>query len=111
MASGQYTKALELAVASGVLWTSGTIRVLLVDSSYAYDPDHATVADVIADETAPQLTPTLATRLDAIERACGEIPLGSRAILARLLVTWRAEDYGAGRDQRALSQTMPAVKP
>ena len=50
MASGQYTKSLELAVASGVLWTSGTIRVLLVDSSYAYDPDHATVADVIADE-------------------------------------------------------------
>ena len=50
MASGQYTKALELAVAGGVLWTSGTIRVLLVDSSYAYDPDHATVADVIADE-------------------------------------------------------------
>jgi hypothetical protein len=26
MASGQYTKALELAVASGVLWTSGTVR-------------------------------------------------------------------------------------
>lgn len=50
MASGQYTKALELAAAGGVLWTSGTIRVLLVDSSYAYDPDHATVADVIADE-------------------------------------------------------------
>jgi hypothetical protein len=52
MASGQYTKALELAVASGVLWTSGTIRVLLVDSSYAYDPDHATVADVIATSSA-----------------------------------------------------------
>ena len=64
-----------------------------------------------ADETAPQLTPTLATRLDAIERACGEIPLGSRAILARLLTRYRAEDYGAGREQRALSQTMGAVKP
>lgn len=64
-----------------------------------------------ADETQPQLTPTLAKRLDEIERACSEIPLGARAILARLLVRWRAEDYGAGREQRQLSQTMPAVKP
>ena len=63
------------------------------------------------DDTRPVLTPTLARRVDEIERAVGEIPLGTRAILARLLVTWRAEDYGAGRDQRALSQTMPAVKP
>jgi hypothetical protein len=64
-----------------------------------------------ADDTQPQLTPTLARRLDEIERACGEIPLGARAILAKHLVRWRAEDYGAGRDGRALSQTMPAVKP
>jgi hypothetical protein len=64
-----------------------------------------------ADDTQPQLTPTLARRLDEIERACGEIPLGARAKLAKLLVGWRGEDYGAGREQRALSQTMPAVKP
>ena len=63
------------------------------------------------DDTRPVLTPTLARRLDEIERAVGEIPLGSRAILARLLTRYRAEDYGAGREQRALSQTMGAVKP
>jgi len=64
-----------------------------------------------ADDTQPQLTPTLARRLDEIERACGEIPLGARAKLAKLLVGWRAEDYGAGRNGQALSQTMQAVKP
>jgi hypothetical protein len=63
------------------------------------------------DDTRPVLTPTLAHRVDEIERAVGEIPLGSRAILARLLTRYRAEDYGAGREQRALSQTMGAVKP
>lgn len=63
------------------------------------------------DDTRPVLTPTLARRVDEIERAVGEIPLGSRAILARLLTRYRAEDYGAGREQRALSQTMGAVKP
>lgn len=47
----------------------------------------------------------------ALTSYAGQIPLGSRAILARLLVTWRAEDYGAGREQRALSQTMGVVKP
>ena len=64
-----------------------------------------------ADETQPQLTPTLAKRLDEIEHTYCETPLDARAILARLLVRWRAEDYGAGREQRQLSQTMQAVRP
>ena len=63
------------------------------------------------DDTRPVLTPTLARRVDEIERVVGKIPLGSRAILARLLTRYRAEDYGAGREQRAQSQTMSAVKP
>lgn len=43
MASGQYTKALELATAGGVLWTSGTIRVLLVDDRRAAVARRSTV--------------------------------------------------------------------
>jgi len=44
------------------------------------------------DDTRSVLTPTLARRVDEIERAVGEIPLGSRAILARLLTRYREEN-------------------
>lgn len=59
----------------------------------------------------PPESDTLAARLDAIERAVGGLPPGVRAILARLLVRWRADDYGAGREGRAQSQSMAAIKP
>lgn len=63
------------------------------------------------DDTRPVLTPTLQRRIDAIERIVGTLPLGARALLAREVTQWRAEDYSAGREGRALSQTMAAVKP
>lgn len=52
MASGTYNSLGALAAGAGVAWTSATQRILLVKSSYTYDPDHATVADVAADELA-----------------------------------------------------------
>lgn len=64
-----------------------------------------------ADDTRPVLTPTLERRVAELEAAVGEIPLGTRAALARLLNRWRAEDYDAGRRGAAQSQQMPAVKP
>lgn len=64
------------------------------------------------DDTRPVLTPTLARRVDEIEKSIAYPMLDcERRKLARLLTRYRAEDYGAGREQRALSQTMPAVKP
>jgi hypothetical protein len=62
------------------------------------------------DDTRPVLTPTLERRVGAIESELGELPIGARARLARLLVQWRAEDYDAGRRGAAQSQSMPAVK-
>lgn len=50
MASGTYNSLGALAAGAGVGWTTATIRVLLVSSSYTYDADHATVADVSASE-------------------------------------------------------------
>ena len=46
MASGTYNSLGALAAGAGVGWESATQRILLVKSSYTYDPDHATVADV-----------------------------------------------------------------
>ena len=63
------------------------------------------------DDTRPVLTPTLERRVAAIESELGELPIGARARLARLLVQWRAEDYDAGRRGAAQSQQMPAIKP
>lgn len=50
MASGTYAGAATLAAGAGIGWTTATIRVLLVSSSYTFDADHATVADVSASE-------------------------------------------------------------
>lgn len=57
------------------------------------------------------LSPTLEQRFAELEAVLGELPIGSRAPLARLLVEWRAADYAAGREGRTQSQQMPAVKP
>lgn len=50
MPSGTYNSLGSLAAAGGVGWASATIRVLLVSTSYTYDPDHSTVADVSGSE-------------------------------------------------------------
>ena len=52
MASGTYKGLAQLAAGAGIGWTSATQRVLLVSTGYAYDADHATVADVSASEIA-----------------------------------------------------------
>lgn len=50
MASGTYSGLATLAAGAGIGWTTATIRVMLVSSSYSFNPDHATVADVSASE-------------------------------------------------------------
>lgn len=50
MPSGTFNSLGSLAAAGGVGWTSATIRVLLTSTSYTYDPDHSTVADVSGSE-------------------------------------------------------------
>lgn len=64
-----------------------------------------------ADDTQPQLTPTLARRVAELVAIVGELEPGALPRIARLLVEWRAADYGAGRDGKSLSQTMAAVRP
>lgn len=72
-----------------------------------------------ADDTAPQLSATLALRLRALDvllRKLGllrheAIELWRVTEVVRLLTSWRAEDYGDGRTGRALSTQMPAIKP
>lgn len=72
-----------------------------------------------ADDTAPQLSATLALRLrelDVALRTRGLLaadapPLWEERDIVRTLTKWRASDYGDGREGRALSVQMPAVRP
>ena len=45
-----YNRGKFIIADSSLNWTADTIRVLLVDSGYAYDPDDNFVSDVSADE-------------------------------------------------------------
>lgn len=45
-----YNRGKFIIADSSLSWTADTIRALLVDSGYTYDPDHNFVSDVAADE-------------------------------------------------------------
>ena len=62
------------------------------------------------EDTRPVLTPTVERRIREIEQIVGEFKLGAKALLARAIVRWRADDYAAGKDGNQLSQTLPAVR-
>lgn len=71
-----------------------------------------------ADDTAPNLSPGLAERLrklDLLLRQLGyanedSVPLWELRPVIAALVSARAEDYAAGRDGKALSQQLNAIK-
>jgi hypothetical protein len=91
MASGTYNSLGSLAAAGGVGWTTATIRVLLVSSSYSYDADHATVADVSGSEigVSGYARATLASPTETVEAA------NNRVVLDAADVTFSALGAGA----------------
>lgn len=50
--AGVYNRGKFIIADSSLSWTGDTIRALLVDSGYVYDPDDNFVSDVSADEVA-----------------------------------------------------------
>lgn len=50
--AGVFNRGKFIIADSSLSWTGDTIRALLVDSSYVFDPDDNFVADVSADEVA-----------------------------------------------------------
>lgn len=60
MASGWFTKGLELWTGSAAHFLTGTYRVMLMKSAYTYDPDHDFVDDVSASEMTAAARKTLA---------------------------------------------------
>ena len=50
--AGVYNRGKFIISDSSLNWASDTIRTLLVDATYVYDPDDNFVADVSADEVA-----------------------------------------------------------
>jgi hypothetical protein len=51
MASGVYNEgANQIRQGGSVDWDTDTIKIMLVDDGYAFDPDHDTVSDFTADE-------------------------------------------------------------
>lgn len=52
MASRMYNKGMYEIIAQFTDWDTGDIRVLLVDDSYTFNPDHNFVSDVVGDEIA-----------------------------------------------------------
>jgi len=72
-----------------------------------------------ADDTAPHLSPGLALRLRMLDMLLRQLgyanedskPLWELKPVIAAIVAARAEDYGAGREGRSLSQQMTVVKP
>ena len=50
MASSWYNKGVYLVLSGGINLSSNTLKVVLVTSSYTFDPDHNFVSDVNANE-------------------------------------------------------------
>lgn len=49
--AGVYNRGKFIIASGALVWTSDTIRALLVDSTYVYDPDHNFVADITGELT------------------------------------------------------------
>lgn len=45
-----YNRGMHEINTGAMIWTSSDVRALLVDSSYSFNADHNTVADVVANE-------------------------------------------------------------
>jgi len=65
MASKVYPKAIELLNAGTLLWTSDTIRVMLVNASATYNRTHAFVSSVVANELTGAARQTLSGKTSA----------------------------------------------
>lgn len=72
-----------------------------------------------ADETAPQISLGLAQRLRTLDLLLRQLGYANedaphlwelKPVIAALVAA-RAEDYGAGREGRSLSQQMPVILP
>lgn len=50
MASGWYTKGIELWTGTAAHFLTGTYRIMAVKTGFAYDPDHDFVNDISANE-------------------------------------------------------------
>lgn len=81
-----YNRGKYLFLTGGVTWASHTIRALLVDSGYSYDPDDNFVSDVAGDE----LTDGSYARVTLTNKGATEDDTGDQAIL-----TADPVDFGA----------------
>src|SRR3990170_6844676 len=62
MASGAYNEGINAIGDGSIDFLTNTIKVLLINSAYVYDPDHSFVSDVVANEVAGATRQTLGTK-------------------------------------------------
>lgn len=60
MASGWYSKGIELWTKTAAHWETGTYRIMAMKSAYTFDPDHDFVDDISANEMTGAARKTLA---------------------------------------------------
>lgn len=92
--TGVYNKAKALLMNGGLDLDSDTIKVMLVKSTYTFDPDHNFVSDVVADEVVDVGGGTPYVRKTLGSDTVTEDDTNDRAAWDAASPQWLAADFG-----------------